>query len=76
MTHDELLEELDDYIEGDISNLNFRIAKSLRAVVEYHYPETVELTSSTGKDYSYVRCFCKAEMYPCTTVKLIEEELK
>ena len=70
MTYEELLPKIEYY------NAGCGNSDALRAVVEYHYPETVELTSSTGKDYSYVRCFCKAEMYPCTTVKLIEEELK
>ena len=77
MTHDELLEELDEVIKDfdqkyDNSNPYY---KALRAVVELHkptpenrYPENICQGCSMTEEVVYV-------YYPCQTIQAIEKEL-
>ena len=85
MTHDELLEELDEIIfdfeyKYDNSNPYY---KALRAVVELHKPDWVLPTLTLPYEKpepiaicshcSYVADFRK--IYPCPTIQAIEKEL-
>lgn len=71
MTHDELLEELNEIMKDfdqkyDNSNPYY---KALRAVVENHTPFTPEFGG--GIDY----CWADDRPYPCPTIQAIEKEL-
>jgi hypothetical protein len=77
MTHDELLEELDEVIKDfdkkyDNSNPYY---KALRAVVELHKPESsrmpfcVECRGVWQGEIDVV-------LYPCPTIQAIEKELQ
>jgi hypothetical protein len=74
MTHDELLERVDNYIssECDCASCQFINGpyKALRAVVELHKPY----------EPTKIGTVCKAcgitEDYPCHTIQAIEEQLK
>ena len=82
MTHDELLEEIDDRFSDtcdahceSCSTKNFPI-KAIRAVVELHKPEEFE---NGPDDYKLVCSHCQlgviGEVYPCETIEAIEKEL-
>ena len=74
MTHDELLEEIEDRFSDtcdahceSCSTKNFPI-KALRAVVELHYPVIHALPDET--------CWACQDLYPCPTIQAIEKELR
>ena len=70
MTHDELLERLDElkYDVGDSGmNEEYKAIYALRAVVELHRPE------HSIRGY---RCAFDDEAFPCFHHHLIEKELK
>lgn len=72
MTHDELLERLDElkYDVGDSGmNEEYKAIYALRTVVELHKPD------DSIPPYSLKYCTCE-EMYPCGTIEAIEKELK
>ena len=68
MTHDELLEKIDE--EGEFLVQHFdskpRVHSALRAVVELHKPE--------GDRQQ--QCEHDKKTYPCPTIQAIEKELK
>ena len=82
MTHDELLEKIDEYnkflitystLAEDYST--FTIITTLRAVVELHKPDESDFPDEwencvecSGNGYS--------ALYPCDTIKAIEKELR
>ncbi len=77
MTHDKLLDKIEDieYWQEQYAGLTF--VKALRAVVELHKPvkdEWIEYTTCracrVGDDDHY------SPVYPCPTIEAIEEELK
>ena len=75
MTHDELLEELNEIINDfdtkfDNSNPYY---KALRAVVELHKPQV-----SSFDDTECAACSSDelSVIYPCPTIQAIEKELK
>jgi len=70
MTHDELLEELDEVIKDfdqkyDNSNPYY---KALRAVVELHRPEEQD-------HKQYEKCWNCSLVYPCPTIQAITRNL-
>ena len=78
MTHDELLEELNEIINDfdtkyDNSNPYY---KALRAVVELHKPAFAVVDGVKGAEWCYQcadqRGYAK---YPCPTIQAIEKEL-
>ena len=74
MTHDELVEEINEAIADfdlkfDNSNPYY---KALRAVVELHRP----VHNAYDTDYSWWGCLMCEEVYPCPTIQDIERELK
>ena len=84
MTHDELLEEIDDRFSDtcdahceSCSTKNFPM-KALRAVVELHTPtkegECKECRAVTDCSECYGIEFVEAP-YPCDTIQAIEKEL-
>jgi hypothetical protein len=73
MTHEELLEELNEAIADfdlkyDNSNPYY---KALRAVVELHKPYGEFIDGKPS-----FRCQANHEKYPCPTIQAIEKELK
>ena len=67
MTHDELLEKIDDELikhgqQGNIVKHYF----ARRAVVELHKPDL---------EGPYAVCTTCQEIYPCGTIQIIEKEL-
>ena len=78
MTHDELLENIDYFLEyepkesQDWASAGIFIAKKLRAVVELHKP--IEL--NVGDEFHYEGCLQCDRQYPCPTIQAIEEQLK
>ena len=69
MTHDELLERLDElkYDVGDSGmNEEYKAIYALRAVVKLHKPNNTN-------EYCVG---CGAHYYPCETIQAIEKELK
>jgi hypothetical protein len=83
MTHDELLEEIDDRFSDtcdahceSCSTKNFPI-KALRAVVELHKPisdNSCYDPGCCGGPYPDLCGIC-SEHYPCETIEAIEKEL-
>ena len=70
MTHDELLASIIDYGEnGPIDYGQIDLSKALRAVVELHKPVEGKFGLSCLKCRDY-------ENYPCSTIQVIEKELK
>jgi len=75
MTHDELLEEITAYerrtcnsARDDSTCISLHpLARSLRAVVELHYPIIHALPDET--------CRACQDLYPCPTIQAIEKEL-
>ena len=71
MTHDELLERLNElkYDVGDSGmNEEYKAIYALRAVVELHKPYN---------DEGVLMCsYCDWNSYPCGTIEAIEKELK
>jgi len=71
MTHEELLVKLQEEYALPFGVKTFA---ALRAVVELHKPEEVELKH----DWWKLKCshlYCQEE-YPCPTIQAIEKELK
>jgi hypothetical protein len=73
MTHDELLEKIDNQI---FIPFGVKMSKTLRAVVELHKP-----THFIKKDgvITEMWCVCGGEVltkYPCPTIQAIEKELQ
>ena len=72
MTHDELLERVNEYIssECDCESCQYINGpyKALRAVVEIHKPVL-------HSKHKYICEGCNL-VYPCNTIKAIEKELK
>jgi len=84
MTHDELLEQIDNFIQYTD---NLGGGKALRAVVELHKPSEelfrkVEFMSGIEANYSVCE-YCNGlvdnpkitVIYPCRTIQTIEKEL-
>ena len=71
MKHDELLAKIDSF-----SCCSGAHELALRAVVELHKPELVELKSNFKEDYSFTRCSCAESFYPCPTIEAIAKELE
>ena len=72
MTHDELLERLDElkYDVGDSGmNEEYKAIYALRAVVELHKPNKYNLCE-------ICRWYMNKHKYPCPTIQAIEEELQ
>ena len=72
MTHDELLERLDElkYDVGDSGmNEEYKAIHALRAVVELHKPNKYNLCE-------ICRWYMNKHKYPCPTIQAIEEELQ
>lgn len=76
MTHDELLEKIDYFVQinkspdGTMGIANWtEPAKALHAVVELHKPQLDHCPCCPP-----VLCEC-AEVYPCPTIQAIEKEL-
>ena len=83
MTHDELLERLDElkYDVGDSGmNEEYKAIYALRAVVELHKPDTFNIhgqTVSVCPECNSEYCWSDEEgQYPCPTIQAIEKELK
>jgi hypothetical protein len=84
MTHDELLEEIDDRFSDtcdahceSCSTKNFPI-KALRAVVELHKPIQYPTSTNLGDECGICRqepYYSANEPYPCSTIQAIEKEL-
>ncbi len=89
MTHDELLEEIDDRFSDtcdahceSCSTKNFPI-KALRAIVELHKPfkdswkEEMQCSYCVDLCHSETGLGCEDidAVYPCLTIELIEKEL-
>ena len=79
MTHDELMDKVDDL---DCAGMVYDISvKALRAVVELHKPREevigmgVTFEGVTTSLSTHLRCGC-GELYPCANIKAIEKELK
>ena len=75
MTHDELLERLEElkWEVGDSGiNEESKAVYALRAVVELHRP----VHNAYDTDYSWWGCLMCEEVYPCPTIQAIEKELK
>lgn len=89
MTHDELLERIDNYLlptkaSGVANNFAVKVLEALRAVVELHYPyypnfidESLH-TSNGGLCYG---CMNSTDNKPpawkdCLTIKAIEKEFR
>lgn len=74
MTHDELLERVNEYIssECDCESCQYINGpyKALRAVVELHNP----ITFPGEKGFFCEECL--PDRYPCPTIQAIEKELK
>ena len=72
MTHDQLIEYIDDSTNGlKHENLFEKLianTNALCAVVELHYPVIHALPDET--------CWACQDLYPCPTIKAIEKELK
>ena len=70
MTHDELLEKIDE--EGEFLVQHFdskpRVHSALRAVVELHKQDWISWSDGSG-------CEC-GNSYPCETIQAIEKELE
>jgi hypothetical protein len=66
MTRDELLAEIENFTVID----SIFMKDVLRAVVDFHEP--FEFTWGEEKS---IACYC-GEMYPCPTIRTIEEELE
>ena len=65
MTHDELLELINNYkIYAPVDYGQVDLTNALRAVVELHKPETES-----------PKCNVCKEGYPCSTIESIEKEL-
>ena len=80
MTHDELLEKLNDkYIvfnEPDsVFNFYKKQSNALRAVVELHRPTTIFLTDNIEENYCGTCGDTVWVPYPCQTIQTIQKEL-
>lgn len=79
MTHDELLEQVNEYIssECDCESCNFVNGpyKALRAVVALHKPELHQNDNAMGCNQCSSFSF-RYVTYPCPTIQAIEKELK
>ena len=73
-----ILDDLDIALDNGFGKASTFIActRAVRNVIELHKPEHIELKSSFGTDYSFIRCSCAESFYPCPTIKAIAEELK
>lgn len=81
MTHDELLEQIDNFIQYT-NNLNG--GQALRAVIQLHKPEIYK-GKETGRCVAHEECWgcgeweelknCPCNSYPCTTIQAIETAL-
>lgn len=69
MTHDELLEEVN---QGELGWFYGWMQDALRAVVELHKPFLIPDWVPTDNEYM---CWC-AHVYPCPTIQAIEKELE
>jgi hypothetical protein len=81
MTHDELIEYIDDSTNGlkheHLFEKLLANTKALRAVVELHKPEITVLGESTDGSYKETVSVCRkcSAYYPCSNIKAIEKEL-
>jgi hypothetical protein len=79
MTHDELLEQIDNYIssECDCASCQFINGpyKALRAVVELHKPDKEGLCAMNCVEVDDDGCAWTQVIYPCPTIQAIEKEL-
>jgi len=77
MTHDKLIEYIDDSTDGlkheHLFEKLLANTKALRAVVEFHQPQDITLPDgSWGKNC----CVCmNGWTYPCRTIQVIEKWL-
>ena len=79
MTHDELLEKIDEaikYMESMFSRPTPRVAEAINKVIERGYAlrAVVELHKPNNTNEYCVGC--GAHYYPCETIQAIEKELK
>ena len=78
MTHEDLLEDINDEIK-DIAFTKFvnplRYLQALRSVVELHPMWTDYKYTETGKELVEF-CGCCQEKWPCKTIQIIEKELQ
>ena len=80
MTHDELLEKIDE--EGEFLVQHFdskpRVHSALRAVVELHSPCTGERHDDSIEliNAPCVCVHCPDDLWPCETIQTIEKELE
>lgn len=81
MTHDELLAQIDDFIQY---TFDLGGGKALRAVVELHKPKKTVLQNGINAGSFAIGCaVCVSRSryetanakYPCDTIKAIEKEL-
>lgn len=70
MTHDELLEQIDNFIQYTD---NLGGGKALRAVVELH--RRIERPKWLPVEFQGYSCNVCPGNYPCPTIKAIEKEL-
>lgn len=70
MTREELLKTI-DYIDAS-GMIYVPAGRALRAVVELHNPKVIPDWVPTKED---LICWC-AQIYPCETIKAVEEGLK
>ena len=72
MTYDELLIEINRRLDVALYNGDAQSIQALRAVVELHTPSPIPDWVPTEEK---LMCWC-AHVYPCPTVKAIEEAVK
>ena len=74
MTHDELLEKIDEEGEFLVQHFDSKpiVHSALRAVVELHEPVTHD---PEAKPYCELCSYAVIEHYPCLTIQAIEKEL-
>ena len=71
MTHDELLIEINRRLDVAYYNGDPQSMRALRAVVELHKPSLIPDWVPTKEE---LICWC-AHIYPCPTIKVIEEQI-
>ena len=74
MTHDELLLKIDAEIEYNLNQggVETGLGDALRAVVELHKPTPLDERG----DVCLTCCPDLLTLYPCSTIQIIEKELK
>jgi len=78
MTHDELLNKMNDYVdllESNGMSATAKVGKAFRAVVELHPMWTDYRYTETSKELVEF-CGCCQEKWPCKTIQVIQKELQ